>query len=193
MAEEAHPCPGCDAALLGAAEPGALPRALEGQPEVEPLPVRRWRCACGRAWVGDEGGPWRGELAQPVACAGCGYSLRGVPLEGACPECGHAVTDTLGRGFLQGGQLRPETWVGRDRHWRMVILWLAGIVEAVWLLERLGGWGWAAALAAIGIGGTAIARRRRRQSQPVFWPCLGWLLAVLAVCEGARFAWLHFR
>lgn len=36
-----------------------------------------------------------GRVVVDAACRGCGYNLRGVPSEGGCPECGHAVADAL--------------------------------------------------------------------------------------------------
>ncbi len=55
-------------------------------------------------------------------CIRCGYELRGLDHEGACPECGLGIAVTLAAGtHLQMG--RPE-WLGRVRSgvWLLVIL-----------------------------------------------------------------------
>ena len=33
----------------------------------------------------------KGQLDQDLACRRCGYNLRGLSTDGACPECGTAV------------------------------------------------------------------------------------------------------
>ena len=34
-------------------------------------------------------------LARAIYCRQCGYDLRGLGVDGACPECGHAIWDTV--------------------------------------------------------------------------------------------------
>jgi len=40
-----------------------------------------------------------GRLATDLPCVGCGYNLRAQPREGACPECGRAVEETIRSGL----------------------------------------------------------------------------------------------
>lgn len=68
-------------------------------------------------------------IAQDVACRKCGYNLRGLSMEGRCPECGTAVGYSL-----QGDLLRfmnPD-WVDLLRRGVSMIIWgVAVIVFAV--------------------------------------------------------------
>lgn len=42
-----------------------------------------------------EAGARRATVAMSLVCRGCGYNLRGLPLDHACPECGLAVVETV--------------------------------------------------------------------------------------------------
>lgn len=52
----------------------------------------------------------RGLLAEDVTCRSCGYNLRGLSLEGACPECRVSVAQSVRGDFLQ---FSDPVWVGR--------------------------------------------------------------------------------
>ena len=36
-----------------------------------------------------------GKVVPHLPCVGCEYNLRGVAMEGACPECGRPVADSV--------------------------------------------------------------------------------------------------
>lgn len=40
---------------------------------------------------------WGGVVADETLCTKCGYALRGLPLDGACPECNTPVQETLSK------------------------------------------------------------------------------------------------
>ena len=50
------------------------------------------------------------DSSAEVDCRGCGYNLRGVAVEGACPECGAAVLDSLRTHALEASDPR---WLNR--------------------------------------------------------------------------------
>jgi hypothetical protein len=92
-------------------------------------------------------------IEQDLTCGGCDYNLRGLPCDGACPECGHGVTATIagfsaargrwlqrvatgslliGAGVLVGGTgllMAPEN--GR---------WLLGAFSAAAVIAATGSW-----------------------------------------------------
>ncbi|HYE20153.1 MAG TPA: hypothetical protein VEA69_17025, partial [Tepidisphaeraceae bacterium] len=37
-------------------------------------------------------------IDRDLACVGCGYNLRTMPVTGRCPECARAVADSVPRG-----------------------------------------------------------------------------------------------
>lgn len=71
-------------------------------------------------------------------CHRCGYSLRGLPDDGACPECGHSILESL-RAPPDLTQL-PARWLGRVRVGLILALagWL-GLVIA-YALPMAGFW-----------------------------------------------------
>lgn len=66
----------------------------------------------GGAGNGMGGGPapsgWGGVVADETLCAKCGYALRGLPLDGACPECNTTVQQTLSMRRLH---MADGTWL----------------------------------------------------------------------------------
>ena len=48
-------------------------------------------------------------IEQDLTCGGCDYNLRGLPRDGACPECGRAVAATLS-GVPPTAWLRRVSW-----------------------------------------------------------------------------------
>lgn len=69
-----------------------------------------------------------------LRCTGCGYSLRGLPLDGRCPECGVTISDSLAAERLRLARTGPPDprWV---RHIREGA-WL-GLAAFVLLLGAL--------------------------------------------------------
>ena len=76
-------------------------------------------------------------------CAGCGYNLRGLAFDGACPECGRAVAASArGNGWAAVPSVwRSRLWAGASRaRWAMTWVWLGvypsvlGSVWGVWAL-----------------------------------------------------------
>ncbi|MEE9131232.1 MAG: hypothetical protein V3T84_14525 [Phycisphaerales bacterium] len=53
-----------------------------------------------------------GRLAEDVACRHCGYNLRGLALDGQCPECEMAIEKTLHAFLLR---FCDPVWLGRLR------------------------------------------------------------------------------
>jgi hypothetical protein len=74
-----------------------------------------------------------GHLDADLKCIRCGYNLRGLPANGACPECGTAV----GRSFLGDLlQFSPPEWVDQlagGMNWILV-----GVVVSI-VVSLLGG------------------------------------------------------
>jgi hypothetical protein len=71
-------------------------------------------------------------LGGDLQCLSCGYNLRGLSRDGRCPECGHAVAETINR-------LCP--WAAGARGSRVLMgslllgcapFWLAGLLIVVW-------------------------------------------------------------
>jgi hypothetical protein len=52
----------------------------------------------------------RGCIAQDLVCRSCGYALRGLPMSGACPECGTPVGKSIYGDLLQ---FSDPKWVER--------------------------------------------------------------------------------
>ena len=50
-----------------------------------------------------------GDGPDARACASCGYDSRGLPVEGACPECGLAVRESV----IIGTAPAPESTEGK--------------------------------------------------------------------------------
>lgn len=71
-----------------------------------------------------------GRLAEDVACRHCGYNLRGLALDGQCPECEMAIEKTL-HGFLL--RFSDPTWLKRLRSGLtlLIVAILIGIVLAI--------------------------------------------------------------
>ncbi len=81
-------------------------------------------------------------VGRGIACAGCGYSLEGLPIGGNCPECGMPVERSL-----RGPMLR---FAGVDYlkslHWGVCLVLIANILTIlVFVLGFLGQVGLAAA------------------------------------------------
>lgn len=91
-------------------------------------------------------------LDSSLLCVSCGYDLRGLPAEGACPECATPIARSLLGDRLAGADVRWLTLVHRGQKlaaWGLTIL-IAGFGAFValpfWLLllsigsgNRLGG------------------------------------------------------
>ena len=74
-----------------------------------------------------------GRLAEDVVCRSCGYNLRGLMLDGNCPECDTTIEYTLHRFLLR---FSDPAWLTRIRFGLtlLIVAMLAGIVlGAVWL------------------------------------------------------------
>ncbi|GMU83674.1 MAG: hypothetical protein AMXMBFR47_35440 [Planctomycetota bacterium] len=85
-------------------------------------------------------------------CRGCGYLLRGLPDDGACPECGHSILDSL-RAPPDLTQL-PARCLGRVRAGLYLALagWLG--LGIAYLLPMAGFWlGLASPLSGLPVGG----------------------------------------
>lgn len=62
----------------------------------------------------------QGSLIADIACRRCGYNLRGLREEGACPECGSAVGLSTRGDFLR---FASPTWVNKLAFGLSIILW----------------------------------------------------------------------
>lgn len=56
-------------------------------------------------------------LARPLQCETCGYDLRGIPMDGLCPECGLEVRASVGPQNRLGTAWARRRDVGRWRAW----------------------------------------------------------------------------
>lgn len=72
-------------------------------------------------------------------CLQCGYALRGLPIDGLCPECGQSVERSL-----RGASLRhaEPKYVRRLHHGLILVQWATGLGLTAWFML----------LAAIGAG-----------------------------------------
>ena len=81
-----------------------------------------------------------GLIAADQPCGSCGYLLRAQPPDGACPECGTAVADTLNASNIR---LLPLDWLRRIQAGSVCLaisiplIWLFGLGVLVWLLGVL--------------------------------------------------------
>lgn len=66
-------------------------------------------------------------ITTDVPCVGCGYSLKGRPNQGRCPECGAPVRSSTSPGRL---------FVGRPR-WYDHLLWFVVVIGAALGLAAL--------------------------------------------------------
>jgi hypothetical protein len=67
-----------------------------------------------------------GCIAEEIACRSCGYALRGLPLNGACPECGTPVAKSIYGDLLRFCDPR---WIERLARGAQVLV--AALVTAV--------------------------------------------------------------
>lgn len=73
-------------------------------------------------------------IEQDVPCPDCGYNLRGLRMDGRCPECGRPAVDTFARPLRAATGVLAEMMMRRSSRLVMVQLawWvLAGLVAAV--------------------------------------------------------------
>ncbi len=74
-------------------------------------------------------------ITEDVSCHSCGYSLKGLPVGGNCPECGTVVANAAGRKPV----LREPEWLGKPLieapRWYLVSLFVAFIMMTVsWMV-----------------------------------------------------------
>lgn len=78
-----------------------------------------------------------GLIAADLPCSACGYLLRTQSPDGACPECGTAVSETLNASNIR---LLPLDWLRRIQAGSVCLaiavpmMWLFGLGLLVWLL-----------------------------------------------------------
>ncbi len=71
-------------------------------------------------------------ISQSTPCPGCGYDLKGLRLDGRCPECGRPTIDTFGRplGSTNGHVLAELLGIaGRGLVWLIVATLMAAVVR----------------------------------------------------------------
>jgi hypothetical protein len=61
-----------------------------------------------------------GTLARDLVCRACGYNLRGLRVDGCCPECGTPVEASLKADLLE---LADPSWLRRLEHGARLTLW----------------------------------------------------------------------
>src|SRR5690606_16268158 len=71
-------------------------------------------------------------IEQDVPCPDCGYNLRGLRMDGRCPECGRPTIDTFARPLRAATGVLAEMMMRRSSRLLMTLL-------AWWLLVRLVG------------------------------------------------------
>jgi predicted RNA-binding Zn-ribbon protein involved in translation (DUF1610 family) len=70
-----------------------------------------------------------------IYCVGCGYNLRSLPVDGPCPECGRAISASLGGRRLAAADPR---WLARLSIGQSLITWgLHVALVVLFLLARL--------------------------------------------------------
>ncbi len=57
-------------------------------------------------------------IERPPRCDACGYNLTTIPMESRCPECGDAVTASLGPDARPGAPWQRRREIGRVTAWR---------------------------------------------------------------------------
>ena len=71
-------------------------------------------------------------ISESTPCPGCGYDLKGLRLDGRCPECGRPTIETFGRplGSANGHVLAELLGVsGRGLGWLIVATLMAAVVR----------------------------------------------------------------
>ena len=69
-------------------------------------------------------------LQPDLCCSQCGYNLRGLPDEGACPECGRTLQETI----TYYRQLHGPAWLRRQS---VAMLWLTALPIMLVVLPQL--------------------------------------------------------
>jgi hypothetical protein len=75
--------------------------------------------------------------ATVASCIACGYDLRGLRDEGACPECGRAIVDSRQAATLRDAR---AVWLPRTARWAKalaLIELLGACTYALWLYDSL--------------------------------------------------------
>lgn len=77
------------------------------------------------------GTPSQARTITTETCLRCGYALRGLPVDGACPECGRSIERSL-----RGASLRyaDPRYVRRMHHGLIVVQWATGFGLTGWFV-----------------------------------------------------------
>ena len=82
-----------------------------------------------------------GHLLEDRFCHRCGYNLRGLEVEGRCPECGLAVRESLGSDSLRTAD---RGWLRTVRRGWWLVMASFGAVVAPSFLTGAVAFGWMA-------------------------------------------------
>ncbi|MFI5380458.1 MAG: hypothetical protein ACHRHE_14260 [Tepidisphaerales bacterium] len=100
-----------------------------------------------------------------VVCPNCGYSLRGLPGEGTCPECGRVYdqSELILYGFGRGGHASPANAKSSRLVWVLVapVIWGLMLLRQMWVV---GGWDYLGCFWVLGLLTTLYALARRWNS-----------------------------
>ena len=130
-------------------------------------------------------------IAHDTPCPECGYNLRGLRLDGNCPECGRPTADTFARPVNAVDATLSAAWLTRGGQ-AMALLAFTGWVSRVPTFGVVGIWASVVSVAVVAVPALLVAKGMRqdlgllrafrvgRSLRPYSLPVTGLLLASIA-------------